>query len=403
MKRSLPLVSVFAALIFLAACEDPSNVGLGLIDDPISPSAESVPLTTFEPASITDRTGNTHRVLAGLVEDPALGTIEATGYLNFTRPDDAEAPSAPVDSVVLSLSYNYVYGDTTETLSLDLRDIETDERWSGSGMQADSSLPLGEQVTTVEITPEDTTQQVHLPEEWIEEHEDVLVSDDFNDLFTGLALSAADGSTALIRGFERQALTLTVYTEEENVTAFGTDAFTELARADFPALPSDVVVFQDGVPPDPDASPPTGSRLRVDFDIDEFENQAVNGARLELQLDEEPFEDTPDHFVRPEPSELRLIGADEDGEIIQSNDVPLLSVVASFEDDGQVFFQSSDQQSFGLVDYIQDELIGDSRFDDITHLELRVPTNENTIDPLLFLSDEGGESAPVLRITLSGD
>ncbi len=132
MRRS-SVWSCCALLLLLATgCDDPSAVGIGLIDEEGLPVTVRLPADSVLTASQKDRTGNTARVLAGRVADPLVGTLSATGYVDFVMSGTALVDTTIV-GVRLELPRDYVYGDTLGSVTLALHDMTEDWPYAASG------------------------------------------------------------------------------------------------------------------------------------------------------------------------------------------------------------------------------------------------------------------------------
>jgi hypothetical protein len=125
----------FAFAFSLFSCDDPSDIGLELqgsvnqigtsFRDDFQINASTV-LLKDSLVSFAARP-----VLAGRVNDGPFGTITTRAFaevslplnnLNFSATPDAPAPVA--DSIVLSLGYNYYFGDTTLTTGLSVYELD---------------------------------------------------------------------------------------------------------------------------------------------------------------------------------------------------------------------------------------------------------------------------------------
>ncbi len=72
------------SLLLFTACEDPSNVGLGLVgNDGGEPIVEQLPFETIEMVDLEGIEDNTGQHLVGQVDVPLMGQISATAYIDF--------------------------------------------------------------------------------------------------------------------------------------------------------------------------------------------------------------------------------------------------------------------------------------------------------------------------------
>ena len=145
----LPASLLFLCLIFLffSCKDDASSIGLkkdprlkaSYVDIPLHPSVVSLPSVLTQNVS-TDRFA---RTLIGKYNDPRLGNITATTYLNFSTPLSAVKPGngAVADSLVMELAVDfYQYGGTTprvQTFEL----YELLDTMNASGYYSNSTVP----------------------------------------------------------------------------------------------------------------------------------------------------------------------------------------------------------------------------------------------------------------------
>ena len=197
MKKAAPLALLLASLS-VAACEDPSNVGVGLVGEGGGePVVERVELAEFEDVEGTDVTGGTQLVLAGRVNDPLLGTLSATGHLDFDAVGGADVAGfrdTTLASATLQLVPNYAYGDTTTEVTLQLSSVP--DEFNAAGATADTTLPAGEPIATFRFAPTDTLVSVPLPEAWIAANDTTLRSTRATSIFHGFQIAPAPGSAS---------------------------------------------------------------------------------------------------------------------------------------------------------------------------------------------------------------
>jgi hypothetical protein len=122
MKWILNLILIGLISYGLLACAERSSIGSALIDDDISVFVTDTN-TIFASTVILDTlvSSNTGKVTVGTLTDPRLGKISSQSYFevglgNEWKPEDG----AEFDSLVLFLSYDYYYGDTTQNQTLSL-------------------------------------------------------------------------------------------------------------------------------------------------------------------------------------------------------------------------------------------------------------------------------------------
>ena len=198
-----------AGLALLSACQDSSQVGLGLIDDDApSPNVRVLGAVTVDTLAYTlvtagfaDSSPVTQtRVLVGNVRDALYGDAQATAYLDLSGPT-ASLPSGfadrPVTSVRLELRRDYAYGDTTAAFPVELRQVTA--TWSPTGLPPDTTLATGDLLTTATISGADTLATFNLPQSWIDANAGLFTRTSFSSDFEGFELRAptAEGDGAV--------------------------------------------------------------------------------------------------------------------------------------------------------------------------------------------------------------
>ena len=370
MRRATVLLLPILAL----ACTDPaSNVGLDLLDEEGGPEARAVLTSVFGTSPLVDITGAAPRVLTGQVDDPLAGTVSATGYVDFSGTYD-QASTDTINQVTLRLSRNYVYGDTTGQLLLNVHDIAG--QWDAPGLKADTSLESGAVIATAEFSVSDTLVVVPLPDQWISRFESTLKSANFDTLFHGFALESAN--MGAIVGFRFQGSSLQVVTSGGTTTYGLIRSFSGLTRTGSASPPEGVLLFQDGV----------GPGIQLDFEFADFDDTPINGAILEIPADSVSTALAPINFVRPLMRDLHLVAVGSD-----PNAPALFLAEATIESDGIYRFTSLD-----LVAFVQGVLLGSV---DYAYLELRAPVPDNTLNAVLLRNGPSDELAPKAHIILS--
>ena len=310
----LATLPLFAVLL-LTACEDPSNVGLGLIGESGGePEVVSLPVESYTPEEIRDVTGGaviltssntTPRFLAGHVEDPLIGTIRATGHVDFSTVSGIsdEFREGTVTAAELRLSRDYVYGDTTSTLDVEVRDISG--AWDARA-PVDTTIATGSVVTVQAVPVAERTVVIPLPQSWIDANDAVLRSETFTTDFQGLALSATAGNAVL--GFAAASARLRVVSAGDTVDYVPSRALTttDITHADVSAP-----IIQDGTG--------EGLALTLPESLTDLGPAGVNGVSLRLPADSLlTASEKPAGFVRPVLNALRLTARmeNEEGEMI---------------------------------------------------------------------------------------
>ena len=319
--KHVSLPAFFSALLLFTctACEDPSNVGVGLVGEGGEPVLETIDVTEFDTTAERDVTGNTQRLLAGTVADPLLGTITATGFLDVltTAGDDVTGfRDSALVSATLQLVPDYVYGDTTREVTLTLFDVP--EEVNATSAFADTTLAAGAAITTFSFLPTDTLVTIPLPGTWIAANDTTLRSTSLTSVFHGFQLAAAPGSNSAVVGFDRSeslleavAGTDTVFFGQTTTSSVGFKSLTSISREGEPALAVEREVLQDGI----------GPGVRLDFDVSTTDllGEALNRAEIVVYTDASTLEqNAPAGFARPPLDLVELVGVNEEGNVIPS-------------------------------------------------------------------------------------
>lgn len=314
LARPAALAGLAALALALAACQDPSGVGIGLLGESggvptgLVVAADSVRIATGEEPVLGGYGDGTSglrpqpRVLVGHVEDPLVGTASATAYLDIRPP--ASIPSGfrerAITSVTLRLLRDFVYGDSTAELSLELRAVSAE--WDPLDLAPDTALATGELIASFTVTASDTLVELALPAAWVAANTDLLRDEDVASEFHGFRLSLAEGaSPGAVIGFRtstQSAITglLRVETSQEEVDYPVAETFTALTWEGAPTAPADRALLRVG----------DDRVLAFTFDLDGLDTLAVAGGAVRIDLDRALLD--ADGFSRPLPSAVALYG-----------------------------------------------------------------------------------------------
>jgi len=363
--------------VFFFACSDvTSDIGLGLLEDGTTPIVHEVLPSVFQQTTANDHTGsnigtNITRVLAGRVDDPVLGTISSTGYLNFTGSFPATNTSS-LTGVELHLLRDYVYGDTSVTLDFTLYEITED--WTDTEGRANALVSTGDRITTFSLPPGDTLAIVPLPTDWMDQNVDALRSSNFDSLYYGFSLQAHGGNAVI--GFATIRSALVLKTGSDDISYLLTRVLTGITRHTEPTLPETHILLQDGA----------GPGIRMNFDLAELSNRAINGVQLQVTTDATPLTTHSPNFVRPEIDVLQLA-------VVESLDEPdILIGEAVRSEEGIYEFGGEEMRRF-----FQNVLVHQAAY---SHLELRAPYSSHSINAL-FLHTATNTGAPKALFIIS--
>lgn len=383
MVRTRSFLPFLCGLLFLSltACEDPSNVGIGLINEQGEPEVRTLSASLFEAEPFDDITGSTDRALAGLVNDPLVGLIASTGYIDFQSAFDTTG-NPTIEKITLELVRDYTYGDTVITLSLDVYDIDDD--WDDLGAKADTMLTKGEYVTSFNFTGTDSLISFELPQDWLDSNAETIGSTTFSGNFHGFALETE--SEGAVAGFAADISGMRVFTDRDTTLFPMTRVLSSLSRNTDPTLPEGRVLVQDGI----------GASVRFDFPFEDpdLAYTPLNGALIRLFADSMTVNQTPPNFSRPTLDVLQLVRITSDS---------LLFTVGQVVLDGEGHYRFTSTSSTGgipLNDIIQTTLLpeADKPYD---HFKLRAPVDDNTINVILLHDDSVVETTAEAVLTLS--
>ena len=390
--RRLALVQATAglALLALSACQDPSTVGLGLLDDDASNpnvrvlNATSVDTVGFElvTSGLADlATPTQSRVLVGNVVDALFGDATATAYVDAIAPT---LPSGfgdrPVTRVTLELRQNYVYGDTTAALPVELREVSA--TWSPTGLPADTTLATGELLTTNTVGASDTLTGFTLPAAWVAANDSLFTSASFSSSFEGFELRAPSlaGAGAVV-GFNVAAASgsvLRVATARDTVSFRLSEVFSRVTRGAPGLAPMGRRLLRAGV----------GEGLRFAFDYAGVRQLPLAQAVFRLPIDRTLAGPT-GTFVRPLASEVALFARPTTGD-------PVFVTTVRTAGTGDARSVSTSV----LTSLVQTILLDQASYRDF---QVRFPTTPVSLDVLpLVLDGATPATRPRLSLTVVG-
>lgn len=348
-RLHLAAPAVALCLLLLAACEDPS--GVGLLDlaegDPrartLPAEDESLRLDSLEDVTgsgFTDSDFDDFRGLAGRVADPAYGSTASFAYLDLRAPSSLPEgfQDRAVEQATLLLRRTYVYGDTTSTTRLDVQQIAED--WDALGATSDTLFGVQDGIiTSFDVAPGDSLIEVPLPESWLAANDTTLRSDNFSTLFHGFRLSPSDQASA-VYGFSG-ASSLRLISEGDTVSYGVSELFSGIEPPPAEPIAGELIQLQDG----------TGRGLNLRFDVETLGEASVI-SRAVLRVNADTLAATtglPPGFVRPIARELVLYAfvTDEtespavDNIIRNSAGDPVPYAVAELDEETQSFSFSS--------------------------------------------------------------
>lgn len=389
MKRPFFFSAAYVLLLaaLLTACEDPSNVGIGLIGeqggDPvvieIAPdSFKTVPLDDVTGGSTLAGTLPDH-LLVGTVDDPLLGSIRTESFFDLGSPVvTGSFRDNTVSAARIELRPDYVYGDTTAAVTFRLRSVG--EEFTADNAPADTTFPAGETVAEFTIQPTDTLVSLALPAAYLSQVEATLRSTSFVTEYHGLVVEPVSG-TAVV-GFDTDQTRLVAVADGDSAVYRVQKAATVVERTSEPSLPEARLALQNGAGP--------ANALVFDLSREALANTAVNRAVIRVHVDTLLLQAT-GTFRRPSLERLDLVGITETGETVGIERATL--------DKGAFTFRSGT-----LRRELQNVLLGTRTF---TRFELRPPITPgtasilNTLDALILYHTSDGEHVPAAVLTVT--
>jgi len=303
------MVALMVGLLIMTGCDDPTNVGQGLLDS----QAGETRVITLQPNSVTagdrsDPTGGNAASgavmsLMGVVDDPVRGRMSSQGLIDFVPSNQfgADFLNASVDWAELSLNLDYRYGDTTSVVQFDLYEVPAD--WQSVAINAGSVIALGSKIDSYEVAAKEGLTSFVLPEAWIQEYDTILRDGSFSDLFHGFAMVPTDGQA--IVGFRFSESTLRASATPGDTVAFALSKVGSLTSMPDSPPSSGRVFLGDGSA--------RGVDVRFPLQGEELAESLIHRVILSLEIDN-ISSSYPAGFLRPLPAVIGLEAVSEDGE-----------------------------------------------------------------------------------------
>jgi hypothetical protein len=380
---------VLITTAFGSGCDSsPGNVGSGLLDpqagEPLSIAVET---SVFESKEIPDVTGGSftegaRRALFGTVIDPAVGTIDAAGHIDFfpTEGVSDEFLNNAITMAQLTLNIDYVYGDTLGGVTFQLLDIA--DNWDAVGVSADTMLTIGNPVMDIEIESNKQVLRFDLPAEWIQANDAILRSENFSEVFHGFQLRTVSGNAVL--GVDNAASTMKLAVPGDTSIFVLSKVLSTIDKLPTGTNPLGSVMMQDG----------SSARVDVKFDLklDPLLDGLIHRTVFRI-AQSDPSLNTPNGFYRPQIKRLYL------GFVFGDPELRVLLAAASVSEDGTFSFEEGsvpeDELTFNeTITGIILDLLPNPAF------EITVPVSESTID-VLFIKDTSSDTPPRAVLTVT--
>lgn len=382
----VPLV-LLAGLV-LAACQDPSGVGLSLIDDEASdPNTRLLATDSLYVTEQSEPTGGfadgsgtptQTRILLGAFTDGLLGDTRATAYADARQEVSSTAfDERTLDQVKLELVRAEIVGDTLATIPYEIRQVDpVAGRWNPEGLPSDTTLATGALLTSGSFSAQDTLVTLSLPQSYVDANAEVL-TDSLDTQFEGFELRVPEGVTpGAVVAFNAALSNIVLITDEyedgdemtrDTLRYSFVEVYTSLERGE-PTEVADRFLLRDG----------SSDRLNVRFDLDDFTNTPIANGGLRLPLDRSVLE-TGGMFFRPLLTEVALVAIYED-------DTRELLLAQAIPEEGDLILRNS-----VLTSRLQSLLLGQI---DIVAFEIAPPSTPLGLGVLPILVEEEDTPSP---------
>lgn len=391
----LRLSLALAAAAVIAACQNPSEVGLGLIDDAgDDPQARVVGAATTDTLLAEVPTAGyanpnlgppQGRVLVGAVMDAVYGDASAVAYVDAARP--SPVPEDFADSTIvgiqLRLVRDYVYGETTTEQTLELRAVEG--AWTPIGLSPDTTLGTGSVLATATVGALDDEVVFDLPESYVSANDTTFTSTAFGSSFEGFALSLPDGAAPVpgaVLGFSTADSEIRAITSGRDTLSFPvSEVYTRLTRSEpASALPARQLL-QGGAP----------VGLALTFGFEELASLPLARARFKLPLDPSLSGDE-GSFRRPLATSAALFSREGDTRTLLASLAP--------PDSANTTTLATLPNSATLTSTLQRLLLSTTTVD---RFEVGLPSTPLSLDVLPVITEPlEGEPAPRFLLTVVG-
>ncbi|MDZ4700679.1 MAG: hypothetical protein SH809_13300 [Rhodothermales bacterium] len=377
--RPIYLASILCAgFLFLSACEDPSAVGLDLVDTEGGvPQLQRVAFDRLETTSGDGLVDNATTLQSGFVDDPIVGSIEATGYIDFL--ENLVLPPAykngTLTGLLLRLELATVYGDSSSPVTFALHEVLSE--FKSSGNEQDDVPAVGLEIVQFTVDPDDDAILVTLPESFYAGRDTTFRSIFFGTSFHGFQVRPVSGAAVIgLFNSVTSESNLRGIVGADTVTFLATKGLTAYTRPTPATPPPGVTILQQGL----------GPNLAFDFDLDAFEQSSVNRAAFQVTLDTLVFENDPPAFVRPPLSNMALHG-------VLADSTSIILALGTLRSNGVTL----DFDSASFREALQSVLLGAPAFD---HYEIRfLSASGNNLSSLVFRDTTSAETPPSLYLT----
>ena len=220
-------------LLLLISCEERGEFGLGSDDvAPVVFSSTDIPVTSSVVFLDSIRTSSTGILLAGKIDDPDFGTIEASGFtrLDLNKPLLGTLPTAAeLDSVELTVRFTYQYDNTPENQDFTLNVFRLTRGIIDTLQITRSRTVVGTQLLAsadLTVSNLDSSYVIDMDPAWSNEifellradADEIQNQDAFESFFRGLAFVSDDQATNILGVQISEATNITIYYREPSST-----------------------------------------------------------------------------------------------------------------------------------------------------------------------------------------
>lgn len=360
-RFQIPICVLLGLLLVVSACDDPSQIGLDLVDSQSGETSVTTLATSYAAvdgtADITSgtSTAGAFRALFGQVADPVAGSYNMTGFVDFISSSNVSSAfrAGTVSFADLEFNIDYVYGDTTQPVMISVYEIDAD--WPLVDARSDTSLSASSLITTASINPTKSVVNIPLPTSWVTANNSILKSTTFSDVFNGFALKATQGGAVLGVHFSGSSM------RASSVPGDTVNFSVSKVLSSSASLPgqsaSNVHILRDGAT--------KSFSMRFPIKTGEFSQSAIH--RVVMRLNTEDVSSLyPAGFSRPGVTRVGL-------RAVALDNVTRLNVAtADVQADGTITFDAS-----ALSNIVQSANLANSELD---RFELYFPKESSSVD-----------------------
>jgi Domain of unknown function (DUF4270) len=244
-QRIFALFSILCFFCTLAACQsgqDAFDVDFG---DPNSAQVQLIDTFTIQSATVlldSVETRNAPRLLMGRHRDSHVGTAQATAFVEFGYGSDFKLEDEDLyDSLVLSLRYDYHYGDTSRLQTMTIHELtrlmDNTEIYYNTSTTAYAPTPLASLRFRGSPNAKNRKLEIRLPDQLGRRifqaalGGNLSTNDDWLELLKGLALVPGPTDDAAVLGFRADSTRLELHYHRDGFQ--DKEEFTRSFRAGF--------------------------------------------------------------------------------------------------------------------------------------------------------------------------